>query len=70
MEWVQRTLTGGRSTFVRNVQCVSSVGAYIAWVGVNRLIRGTRREKIKALRQSPTSYQQKGVTESEYEGGK
>jgi N-acetylglucosaminyldiphosphoundecaprenol N-acetyl-beta-D-mannosaminyltransferase len=43
MEWVFRTFTGGRRTFFRNLRCVTTVGAYICRVGLQRLVGQTRR---------------------------
>ena len=47
MEWLFRTLTGGRRTFVRNVRCVSTVALHIAGAAIPRATRRltiTRRD--------------------------
>jgi len=43
MEWAFRTLTGGKRTFLRNLRCVSVVGAYLVTVAATRVWGGARR---------------------------
>jgi N-acetylglucosaminyldiphosphoundecaprenol N-acetyl-beta-D-mannosaminyltransferase len=35
MEWLFRTVTGGKRTFLRNLRCVTIVGAYLAKAALN-----------------------------------
>lgn len=42
LEWIVRTMTGGRRTFVRNVSCVSVVGCMLAAAALGRGLKAVK----------------------------